>query len=103
RWGGAGAVPVVAAELAPLDENEGFYGQLVRVRVTYVDDAPAVAAGAPRTLVAKLSSPAPEMRVRSVDSYRREVCFYRELAPTLAHAGPFATPVCYYADMNEES
>lgn len=92
-WGGAGEVTVAHFALAPLVESRGFFGELVRLRLTYASNAPGNASSAPRTLIAKFSSPVPEMRRRSVDSYAREVGFYQQLAPHL----DLPTPTCYYA------
>ncbi len=97
QWGGAGAVTVVEARPTPLPGNEGFYGHVVRVHLRYAGAASA----APRTLIAKLSSPVAEMRARAADSYRREVRFYQTLANTGAGQTPLAVPTCYFAAMDE--
>ncbi len=79
-------------QAAPLAESQGFFGQIVRVHLTYE----GAATGAPRSLIAKFSSATPEMRKRSVDSYEREVRFYQQLA----RLTELPTPICYYADIN---
>lgn len=88
-------VTVTRFAVMPLDENKGFYGQLVRLSLDYANSKTA----APQTLIAKFSSTTPEMRKRSVDSYEREVRFYQQLAS----ATDLPTPLCYYAAINLET
>ena len=85
-------VTVTAFQSAPLAENQGFFGSLMRIELDYAKSIP----DAPRTLIAKFSSATPAMRLRSVDSYEREVRFYQQLAPSTE----LPTPRCYYADIN---
>ena len=96
QWGGAGAVNVTDFAMTPLEEGQGFFGQLVRLQLGYAKDDAAEFADAPRTVVAKFSSPTPEMRAHSFASYAREVRFYQQLAS----ATPLPTPICYYADID---
>lgn len=95
QWGGAGEVTVSVFNIEPLAENRGFYGNLARLRLEYT----AESMGAPTTIIAKFSSPVPEMRKRSVDSYVREVRFYQQLAKTV----DVPVPECYYAGIDVES
>ncbi len=92
---GAGAVTDFVC--SPLDDEQGAYGQLVRVALTY-DSSDT---GGPRTLVAKFSSANSEMRHRpnTKASYAREVRFYQEMA----QESPLPVPTCYYADVDTES
>jgi type IV secretory pathway TrbD component len=89
------SVTVAAVTSAPLAANQGFYGQLVRLYLTYEGES----AGLPATLIAKFSSSNEAMRRRSIDSYQREVNFYRLLAPSTN----LPTPRCYYAEIDPES
>jgi thiamine kinase-like enzyme len=78
--------------VTPLVEDKGFYGQVVRVRLTYTGET----TGAPPSLVAKFSAKTPEMRKRATDAYAKEIGFYQHLARTT----PLPTPFCYYAGIN---
>ncbi|RME57907.1 MAG: hypothetical protein D6790_12685, partial [Caldilineae bacterium] len=83
------AARVIRRRVEPL--TQGLYGRLLRVHLVYdrVEEA------APPTLIAKLSSPRPEMRRHAAPAYRKEVHFYLELAPESL----LPTPVCYYGAM----
>lgn len=89
-----GCARVTSVATAPLDHEKGLTGQLVRLLLTYDREE----AGAPRTLVAKFSSPDPRIRALFLanGSYEREVRFYRELAPR----SPLRTPRCYFGDLD---
>jgi hypothetical protein len=70
----------------------GQMASCVRLDVTYErGDGPA-------TLVAKLPSPDPEVRRTGATTYRTEVHFYRDLAPSL----PVAVPRCYLAVVTDD-
>jgi len=81
-------------EYSLLEAGQGFYGQIVQLKLTY--DPPD--AGGPRTMIAKFSSGNPEMRQRpnTKASYEREVRFYQEVA----QESPLPVPSCYYADVD---
>lgn len=89
------SITVAAVTSAPLAVNQGFYGQLVRLRLTYQGGS----SGLPTSLIAKFSSSNEAMRRRSIDAYQREVNFYRRLARTSG----LPVPRCYYADIDSES
>ena len=88
----SGSVVSCAAE--PLAAMS-FTGVFRRLELSYDVDEP----GLPRTLIAKFSTPDPEMRaaIHAMGFYRREAAFYRELAATT----PVPVPVCYYAAVDE--
>jgi hypothetical protein len=69
----------------------------VRLRLTYAGDA----AGAPRSVVAKLPAADPTSRetARALRSYEIEVRFYQELAADL----PVRTPRCLHAEIDVEA
>jgi hypothetical protein len=92
---GAGAVSEF--EYSALDAGKGFYGQIVRLKLSY--DPPEL--DGPRTMIAKFSSSNPEMRQRTNTkaSYEREAGFYRNAA----HANLLSVPTCYYADVDAKS
>jgi hypothetical protein len=100
RQGGKGKNATVASfKAVPLAGNMGFYGQLVRLSLQYAGDENKDKTDAPRSLIAKFSSATPEMRKRSVDSYAREVGFYKQLA----HQIELSTALCYYSDIDLET
>jgi Phosphotransferase enzyme family len=84
-------VSCVAEPLAAMS----FTGAFRRLELSYDIDEP----GLPRTLIAKFSTPDPELRafIHSMGFYGREAAFYRELASTT----PVPVPVCYYAAVDE--
>ena len=84
-------------ECSPLAAGKGFYGQIVRLKLTY--DRPE--SDGPRTLIAKFSSSNPEMRQRpnTKASYEREVRFYQKIAKDSL----LPVPTCYYADIDTKS
>jgi hypothetical protein len=88
----SGSVVSCAAE--PLAAMS-FTGVFRRLELSYDVDEP----GLPRTLIAKFSTPDPDIRaaVHSMGFYGREAAFYRELAATT----PVPVPVCYYAAVDE--
>ncbi len=88
----AGAA-VVSYRVAPLAEEKGFYGRVMRVLLDYEHEE----AGAPRSLIVKFSSASPEMRRRAAGAYAREVHFYRQAAACTS----LRTPKCYYANIDE--
>ena len=72
-----------------------FTGVFRRLELRYDVDEP----GLPQTLIAKFSTPDPELRatMSSMGFYAREAAFYRELAATT----PVPVPICYYAAVDE--
>ncbi|GAB4454159.1 MAG: hypothetical protein OHK0029_08440 [Armatimonadaceae bacterium] len=84
---------VTQFRVTPLAEDKGFFGQIVRLHLTYDREAEA----APQRLIAKFSSANPEMRQRpgTRAAYEREVRFYRELA----HRTSLPTPRCYFGEI----
>jgi aminoglycoside/choline kinase family phosphotransferase len=88
---------VKAFECIPLGGEKGFYGQIVRLKLTY--DPPET--GGPRTLIAKFSSGNPEMRQRpsTKASYEREVRFYQ----TMAVESSLPVPTCYHSSIDIKS
>jgi hypothetical protein len=92
---GTGAVSEF--ECSHLEEGEGLYGQIFRLKLTY---DPPESVG-PRTMITKFSSSNSAMRQRpdTKASYEREVRFYREAA----QESPLPVPTCYYADVDMES
>jgi hypothetical protein len=92
-----GASAVREFEYSPLEAGKGFYGHIVRLKLTY--DRPATIG--PRTLIAKFSSSNPEMRQRpnTKASYEREVRFYQKIAKESL----LPVPTCYYADVDAKS
>jgi hypothetical protein len=95
RWGGAGDITVTSFRIRPIGESRGFFGHLVRLFLDYAGEA----VHAPTSLIAKFSSSTAAMRMRSLDSYEREVRFYQQLA----RSSEISTPTCYYADINVET
>ena len=91
----AGAVK--AFEPMPVERGKGFYGQIVRLKLTY--DPPE--SGGPPTVIAKFSSGNPEMRQRpnTRASYEREVRFYQ----TIAVESTLPVPTCYHSSVDIES
>lgn len=88
---------VASADVKTIGEGSGFIGQLAMVTLTYDGDA----AGAPKTLVAKMpgASPAGREIGNLFDFYHRELRFYREVAPEIE----LRTPALYYSAMNRDS
>jgi hypothetical protein len=88
--------------VAPLAANQGFFGETIRLQLDYTNGDTNGEAGQgelPRSLIAKFSSSNEAMRLRSINSYEREVRFYQSLAPQL----DLPTPHCYYADIDVTS
>lgn len=88
---------VVAAEVTPIAEGEGFMGRLGRVGLTYADGSSA----GPTSLVAKLPTDEPGAVAlgQLLRVWEREARFYLDLAERL----PVRTPRCYYADGDHDS
>lgn len=88
---------VVAFDAGHLSEAEGAFGRISRLRLDY----DVAEAGAPATLIVKLSSPTPEMRERPATrlAYQREVRFYQRIADQAS----LPTPRCYYADVDVDT
>ena len=88
---------VIEFELSPPEAEKGFYGQIVRLKLTY--DPPEL--DGPRTMIAKFSSSNPEMRQRpnTKAAYEREVRFYQKVA----RENLLPVPTCYYADIDMKS
>lgn len=91
------AASVTSVAVERLGGEQGITGQLARLTVDYDRDEPA----APRRLIAKLSSPHPEVRatLHGMGFYEREVRFYQELAGST----PLRTPRCYFAQLDPAS
>jgi len=77
---------VVAVRAAPLGA-----GQMGATHRLTLDHGPGAAG--PTRLVAKLAATDPARRAQVADGYRKEVGFYRHIAPTV----DVATPACWYA------
>lgn len=92
---GTGAVSEF--EYSSLEAGKGFYGQIVRLKLTY--DRPET--DGPRTIITKFSSSNPEMRQRpnTKASYEREVRFYQKMAKESL----LPVPTCYHADVDTKS
>ena len=86
---------VCAVRTESIGAVEGNLGVLARLHLTYDRPVPA----APRTIIAKLSTPDPELRkiCARFRFYAREVRFYRELASMIQTR----VPVCYHLDLDE--
>lgn len=98
RQGHAIDAPTVREfECSSLEAGKGFYGQIVRLKLTY--DPPET--DGPQSMIAKFSSSNPEMRQRpnTKASYEREVRFYKNIAKE----SPLPVPLCYYSDIDTES
>ena len=87
---------VMSIKSAPVGQL-GFAGQIRRLQISY--DKPEL--GAPKSLVAKFSTPHPTARaaVHSMGFYEREIGFYRELAADC----PVRTPRCYFGEVDMDS
>lgn len=85
---------VRAIEQEPIGVGVGILGELARLRPTY--DGPA--GGAPKSMIAKSPTQAPENRQvgQFMRFYEREVRFYREVAPSVS----LRVPRCYAAEMD---
>jgi aminoglycoside/choline kinase family phosphotransferase len=81
---------VTRVRIQQLGGEKGMTGQLARIHLDYDDGNEA----APRSLVAKFSSPDLRIRalVHSAGFYEREVRFYKQLAGR----SPIHTPRCYF-------
>ncbi len=93
----AGGVEARVRDFTLRRVGTGQIGQSIRFTLDY-DAAPA---GAPRSLVGKFPAPEPDSRNTGVllGNYRREVNFYRRLAPTAL----ISLPKVYFTDFDEET
>lgn len=91
--GGVIRQPVAEFRVESLGEGIGVLGAVRRVRLSAGAD--------PHSLIIKFSTPVPENRAVALtyDMYRREVHFYRELAPRV----PIRTPRCLAAEYDDAS
>lgn len=71
----------------------GQIGTAYRLQLTYTDGADR-----PTRLVAKLASEDPGSRAAIADGYRKEVGFYRHIAPTV----DVRVPTCWYDAISED-
>ena len=87
---------VVAAEVTPIAEGEGFMGRLARIAPTYADGCKG-----PASMVAKIPTDDPGSVAigQMLQVWEREARFYLELAPKL----PVRTPRCYFAGGDHDS
>lgn len=87
---------VEAVSIERIGEGRGFAGSIGRLRIRYAGDSDA-----PSTLVVKLPSVDPDIRLYAIRDgmYRRETMFYRELAPESG----VRIPYCYFADLDDDS
>lgn len=92
--GQAGAATVTGVSYEPVGQGVGILCQLARLTLDYEGEA----AGAPRTLIAKMPSHDPQTRgmVSIFRFYEREVRFYRELASEV----DIRTARAYYSDFD---
>jgi hypothetical protein len=84
-------VQQVTTEL--LSEGQGFVGQVARCDLSY----DRTADGAPASVVVKFSNPDPELRVRLVPFYQRELRFYQDEADQTG----LHTPRFFYGDLEK--
>jgi len=75
----------------------GFMGQLARVSLRYANES----SDAPRSVIAKFASTAPETRemARDQNLYQREIGFYRDIG----HDVGVPVPECYFSALLEDS
>ena len=85
---------VTEYSVEPITEGKGFMNQVARLRLHYDDDP----LGLPRTIVVKLPSTDPELRMVSnkLGLDQREARFYREVATN----GHLQTPHSYYCGID---
>lgn len=90
-------VTAIVTQIMGDEEGLTGSGQMARLQLTYDQDE----ANAPRTLIAKFSSPDSVLRAEfhSYELYEREVRFYQELA----YQVELRTPICYYSAFDRES
>ena len=84
---------ITAIESDRLNKGREVVGQVVRFRLTY--HAPE--AGAPESIVAKISHSDPVLRKKLSDLYKRELNFYKELAGET----DLRVPHLYYGALDE--
>lgn len=82
---------VAAVVAEPL--GAGQMGSTHRLALRYADGV-----GGPTTLVAKLAAGDPGRRAQVADGYRKEVGFYRHIAPTV----DVAAPACHHAAIADD-
>ena len=75
----------------------GFMGQLARVRLSFASESH----DAPRSVIAKFASTAPETRemARDQNLYQREIGFYRDIGDAVG----VPVPTCYFSELLEDS
>ena len=88
---------VTSLTVGVVDHKKGITGHLVRLQIDYDQEE----ADAPHSLIAKFSSPLPDVRAQFhlMGFYEREVRFYEQLAAFT----PVRTPRCYFSNFNAES
>ena len=88
---------ITSIDSQTLGEVTGASGELARLHLTY----DVAEAGAPSSLMIKLSAPNPAMRadLHALNLYQREVWFYEEIASQVT----LRTPHCYYSHINAET
>jgi len=93
----AGGVRARVRDFAMRRVGTGQIGQSIRFKLEYEE----ALEGAPTSLVGKFAAPEPDSRNTGVQlgNYRREVYFYRHLAPTSL----ISIPKCYFTAFDEES
>lgn len=86
---------VTSFRVQEFGEGVGFMGKLVRLTLGY----DIKEENAPRTLVAKFKAEAPENLLVATNAqlYRREINFYRHIAPVSV----LRVPIAYYLDIDE--
>ncbi len=81
---------VIAVEIEKISDVEGFLTSVVRVKIKYDSKED----GVPTSVIAKLSSSDPHLRIRlsRLGFYENEIRFYRDIADQVE----IRTPKCYY-------
>ncbi len=95
--GVVGNTAITSIDTEVIGEGSGFIGQLARVTLGY--DRPEE--GAPASLIAKFpgASPAGREIGNLFDFYRREICFYEEIAGDVE----LTTPRLYFSAMDTDA
>ena len=88
---------ITAMDIDLLGKEKGLASQIARIHLSYDVEERA----APRSLVAKFSSPDPDLRavIHAMGFYERETCFYERLA----QQSPIRTPRCYFSMLDPAS
>lgn len=89
-----GGEPVTVAAVTAERVGTGQMGTTYRLLLDYADGA-----AGPSRLIAKLAAENPDVRALVADGYRKEVTFYRALAPTVA----VRAPSCRYAAISPDA